>query len=291
MLDIRRELMRRGRGAAPLVMGVVNTTPDSFFDGGKALEADAAAQRVDELLLGGADIIDIGAESTKPGSAAVPPAVQLTRLLPALRRALQREAWISIDTTSPEVAEAALALGAHIVNDVSGLRDVRMAEVARAHDACLVITHCRVPMSAMSGFSEWPDDDYTDIVVEVKEDWGRSRDRAMNVGLRLENLIFDPGFGYSKNARHCYELLARLREFESLDVPIMTGPGRKSFIAAVDGSKPVERLGGTIAAALLNAQSGAHVVRVHDVREVRQAFGVLERTRAVAAPAAVRAES
>jgi dihydropteroate synthase len=277
MLDIRQELTHRGSGSVPLLMGVVNTTPDSFFDGGRALSAADARRRVDDLVAEGADIIDIGAESSKPGSPLVAADVQLARLLPALERALERGVWTSVDTTSAEVARVALAKGAHILNDVSGLRDERLAQLARDHDACLVITHCRAPMSQMTGFSEWPDDDYADIVEEVKVDWGRSRDRAMQLGLPRENLIFDPGFGYSKNARHCFELLARLSEFGSLDAPILSGPGRKSFIGSIDGSAPADRLGGTVAAALLSAQRGAHVVRVHDVRDVRQAFGVLAR--------------
>jgi dihydropteroate synthase len=279
MLDIRQELVRRGPGAAPLLMGVVNTTPDSFYDGGQALDPQAARQRVDELLVAGADIIDIGAETSKPGSAPVPADTQLSRLMPALQHALERGAWTSIDTTNAEVAHVALGKGARILNDVSGLADPRLAEIAQRHDACLVITHCRVPMAEMTGFSEWPDDDYADIVNEVKVDWGRSRDRAMHVGLSRKNLIFDPGFGYSKNARHSFELLARLNELAELDVPILSGPSRKSFIGSVDGSPPAERLGGTIAASLASADKGAHVLRVHDVKAVRQALWVWARTK------------
>lgn len=260
-------------------MGVVNTTPDSFYDGGQALEPAAARQRVDELIAEGADIIDIGAETSKPGAAAVPAETQLLRALPALERALERGAWTSIDTTSAEVAQVALSKGAHIVNDVSGLADPRLAEIAQRHDACLVITHCRVPMAQMAGFSEWPDDAYADIVDEVKVDWGRSRDRAMQVGLSRKNLIFDPGFGYSKNARHSFEVLARLNEFAALEVPILSGPSRKSFIGSVDGSAPADRLGGTIAASLASADKGAHVLRVHDVQAVRQALAVWARAK------------
>ncbi|HEX2731961.1 MAG TPA: dihydropteroate synthase [Polyangiaceae bacterium] len=279
MLDIRHEYERVRPVRAALVMGVLNTTPDSFSDGGLYLAPEAARTRVDELIAAGADIIDIGAESTKPGSPKVSAEEQLARMDAALRYALTRGAWVSVDTSDADVAKVALERGAHIINDVSGLCDPRVAEITSAFDAWLVVTHCRVQMDRMAGFSQWPDDDYADIVEEVKVDWGRSRDRAMKAGMKADKLVFDPGLGYSKNARHSFEVLGRLREFLELGAPILSGPGRKSFIAAVDGSAPGERLGGTIAASLLSADAGAHMIRVHDVREVRQALAVWARGR------------
>ncbi len=267
-------------------MGIVNTTPDSFSDGGQFLETGAARQRVDELLSQGADIIDIGAESSRPGSAPVEAGEQMNRLGPALDHALAAGAFVSIDTTSATVAEWCLARGAHMLNDVSFLADANLARVAAAHDAFLVLNHARAPMSQMRGFSQWPDDAYADIVEDLKSDWGRTKDRAMSVGMKEQRLVFDPGFGFSKNANHCFALLGRLREFDGMGVALLTGPGRKSFIGSVDGAAPSERIGGTVAASLLCAQAGADVLRVHDVREVKQALLVWERTQSYGAPRA-----
>lgn len=260
-----------------MVMGVVNTTPDSFSDGGKYLSPADAVRRVEQLFRDGAEIIDIGAESSRPRSAQVPAAEQLLRLDAALGAALDLGAFVSIDTTSPEVAAHCLRRGARMINDVSFLRDVELAAVTAAHDAYLLLNHSRAPMAQMTGFSRWPDDDYTDIVADLVADWGQAKERAMQAGVAQGRLVFDPGFGFSKNARHCFELLARLGEFRQLGVPIAAGPGRKSFIADLDQSPPERRLGGTIAAALLCAQAGADVLRVHDVFEVRQALQVWRR--------------
>jgi dihydropteroate synthase len=263
----------------PLLMGVLNVTPDSFYDGGRYLEADAAERRVEALLAQGTDIIDIGAESTRPGSASVPPIEQIRRLAPAVARGVAHGAFVSVDTTSAQVAEHCLARGVRMVNDVSCLSEPRLAGVTAEAGGWLVIGHSRAPMSEMSGFSQWPDDDYADIVRDVMEDWGKARDTAIAEGMPLERLVFDPGLGFSKNARHCYSLLARLDEFRSLGVPMLIGPSRKSFIAVVDGSAVDDRLGGTISSCLIGAQAGAAAVRVHDVAPVRQALLVWQRSR------------
>ncbi len=276
---VQQRLTAPGQGSPPLLMGIVNTTPDSFSDGGRYLDAAAGMKRVDDLLRQGVDIIDIGAESSRPGSPEVPADEQLRRLGPTLDHALAQGAFVSIDTTSPRVAARCLERGAQMINDVSFLRQEALAHVTSAHDAYLVLNHSRAPMSEMGGFSQWPDDDYADIVEDLKLDWGQTKDRAMRAGMTAERLVFDPGFGFSKNARHCFALLARLGEFRDLQVPMLVGPGRKSFVGSVDDSGPGERIGGTIAACLLSAQAGADVLRVHDVREVRQALLVWERTR------------
>jgi dihydropteroate synthase len=267
---------------APLLMGIVNLTPDSFYDGGRHLDPNAARLRIDAMLERGADLLDLGAESSRPGSHPVPAAEQIRRLEPALGHALAVGARVSVDTTSPEVAQFALGRGAQIVNDVSCLRDAELARVCAAHGAWLVIMHSRRPMAEMTGFSQWPDDAYADIVQDVRRDWGLAAERAVQAGMAPSKLIFDPGFGFSKNARHSYELLARLSEFRSLGVPILSGPSRKSFLASVDGSPPEARLGGTIAACLASARAGADVLRVHDVHEVRQALAVWSRAEAAA---------
>lgn len=258
-----------------LVMAVVNVTPDSFYDGGRYQDNDRVEARITQVLKEGADIVDLGAESSRPGALPVAPEEQLRRLDRALRFALERNALVSIDTTSPQVARVCAALGAHVVNDVSCLRDADLANAAAEFDAHLVITHSRAPMAEMTGFSVWPDDAYgTDIVATVKLEWAKAAATAAEMGLARSRLIFDPGFGFSKNARHSYELLGRLDEFQSLGAPVLSGPGRKSFLAHFDGAPASARLGGTIAASMISVQRGARIVRVHDVQETVQALSV-----------------
>lgn len=258
----------------PLLMGVLNLTPDSFFDGGQYVATTNAERQIDALVAAGADIVDIGAESSRPGAPRVTPAEQIRRFARHIEYCLARGVAVSVDTTAAEVAAVALDRGAEMVNDVSCLQDPGLAEVTAKAGAMLVITHSRAPMSDMAGFSQWPDDDYPDIVSDVTRDWERARGQAAGMGLSSTQIIFDPGLGFSKNARQSFELLRRLREFCALGVPLLVGPGRKSFIAAADPSAPSERLAGTVAASLLAAQQGANILRIHDVREVRQALRV-----------------
>jgi len=255
-------------------MGVLNVTPDSFFDGGRYVEAEAARARVDRLLTDGADIIDLGAESSRPGAVAVPAAAQLDRLSAALEYAVSRGAVVSIDTTNPEVADHALRRGARLLNDVSCLADPELADAAARHRATLVLMHARGAVGQMKGFSDYPDAGYADVVADVRAEWRAARDRATARGLAPEDVWLDPGIGFAKNARQSFELLGRLEELTREDVPVVVGPSRKSFIAAVDGAPAEDRIGGTIAACLLAAERGARVLRVHDVKDVRQALGV-----------------
>lgn len=255
-------------------MGVLNVTPDSFYDGGRYLDEASAARRIEALVSEGADIIDIGGESSRPGSQPVPAAEQVARIEPAVRRAVAAGVKVSVDTTSPEVADRMLSLGAHFINDVSCLADPELARVTARHQAVLVLMHARGSMSVMKGFSVYADDAYGDVVVDVLREWRAARDRALEAGLTPDRVWLDPGLGFAKNARHSWEILRRLPEFVAEGVPVVVGPSRKSFIGALDGSPPEGRLGGTIAACLLSVQRGAHVLRVHDVAAVRQALRV-----------------
>ncbi len=267
------ESAARAEGAA--LMGVLNVTPDSFSDGGLFLPPGAAQAHIDALVAGGASIIDVGGESSRPGAEVVPPDEQIRRVGPAVDHAVRRGALVSIDTTSPEVADFALRRGARIVNDVSCLSDPELARVTARYDAAIVVTHSRGPMAKMAGFSRWPEADYGDVVADVKAEWSDARDRAVALGVRPEHVFCDPGFGFSKSARHTLELLRRLHELRATGALLVVGPGRKSVISAVDPSAPGDRLGGTIAACILAVQRGATVLRVHDVREVRQALAVM----------------
>ncbi len=264
------EVVRRERGAA--LMGIVNATPDSFYDGGRFDEADAARRHVDALLAAGADLVDIGGESTRPGAEPVAEAEQLRRIEPALTHALERGAFVSVDTTLPGVARRALALGAHIINDVSCLANPELAEVVAEKRGVLLLMHSRGDMVHMPGFSQYPDDGYDDVVGNVRSEWRAARDRAVQAGLPAQSVWIDPGLGFQKNARHSLTLLAHLRDFAREGVPLVVGPSRKSFIASLDGSSPEQRLGGTLAACLHAVTEGASVLRVHDVREARQAL-------------------
>jgi dihydropteroate synthase len=256
-------------------MGVINATPDSFYEAGRSDSHEATLRRVDELASEGALIADIGGESSRPGAAVVSAAEQIARIEPAVAHAVaRRDLLVSVDTTNPAVAERMLEIGAALVNDVSCLADVDLARVAAKHGAGLVIMHTRGALGSMTGFSEYPEDAYEDVVSDVRREWCAARDRAVLAGVPREHVWFDPGIGFGKNARQSFELLRRLHELSDLGVPIVVGVSRKSFIRAVDDVGPEERLGGTIAACLWCASQGARVLRVHDVRAVRQALSV-----------------
>jgi dihydropteroate synthase len=260
-------------------MGVCNVTPDSFSDGGRYLGIEAARVRVDELLAEGADLVDVGGESTRPGAAPVPATEQLARVLEVVKHAASRGACVSIDTADPVVAAACLDAGASAVNDVSCLRNADLARVAAASGAALVLMHARGTQQEMRGFSAYPDDAYGDVVDDVLCEWEAAAGRAVEAGLPREALVMDPGLGFAKNARHSLELLRRTGELVArLDVPVAIGASRKSFLAVAGGdptgqakSSPTERLGASLAAALHARRSGAAILRVHDVRATAQA--------------------
>jgi dihydropteroate synthase len=264
-------------------MGVCNVTPDSFSDGGLHLAPEAARTRVDELLAEGADIIDVGGESTRPRAEPVPAQVQIGRVLDVVRYAVGRGACVSIDTTTPEVAAACLDAGASVVNDVSCLLDGALARVVAASGAALVLMHARGTQREMPGFSRYPDDAYGDIVRDVCVEWETAAERARSAGVARDAIVMDPGFGFAKNARHSLELLARLGEVvRAVGGPVAVGASRKSFLAVAadaatgtskaESPRPTERLGASIAAALHAARAGASILRVHDVRATRQAI-------------------
>jgi len=260
-------------------MGVCNVTPDSFSDGGLYFSPESARARIDELISEGADIIDVGGESTRPGADAVLAGEQIVRVLAAVRHAAGRGACVSVDTASPEVAAAALEAGACAVNDVSCLRDPRLADVVAREGAALVLMHTRGTPSDMAGFSRYPDGGYRDLVEDVCAEWQEASARALERGVSPDAIVMDPGLGFAKNARQSAELLKRLAEVVRLvAVPVAIGASRKSFLTAIDPSAaPRERLGASVAAAIHAARAGAAVLRVHDVRATRQAIDLSNR--------------
>lgn len=263
------------RGA--VVMAVVNTTPDSFFDGGRYLSHDAARRHIEELISLGADMIDIGAESTRPGAPSVSADEQIARALPAVEFAVSCGACVSIDTTLPEVAREMAKRGAKVINDVSCGQNPDLATVAAQTGCDLILMHSRGSMTAMSGFSQYDERAYGDIVADVKAEWSAAREDAMSAGLTPDRIFFDPGLGFHKNAEQSSELLRRLDEFRGLGAGLVLGASRKSFIGELDNSAPEDRLGGSIAACLLAVQKGAQILRVHDVQATSQALLGLKR--------------
>jgi dihydropteroate synthase len=254
------------------VMGIVNVTPDSFSDGGLYLDADAAIAHGRELLAEGADVLDVGGESTRPGAAAVPAEEELRRTEPVVRALAAGGAAVSIDTSKVAVAKAALDAGAGIVNDVTALvAEPELADLCGERGCGLVLMH-------MQGTPRTMQDDpaYEDVVDDVKAFLAERIELAVSRGVAEERIWVDPGIGFGKTLEHNLELLRRLGELRDLGRPILIGTSRKSFLGKLTGREPGERLGGTIASNVLALMRGAEIFRVHDVRAVREALVVAE---------------
>jgi dihydropteroate synthase len=250
----------------PLIMGILNVTPDSFSDGGRYLEPERAVERGLALAREGADIIDVGGESTRPGAAPVAEAEELARVIPVIK-ALHRGggAVISVDTRKSTVAEQALAAGARIVNDVSALTaDARMAAVVREFRAGAVLMHMRGEPGTMQA-----DPRYEDVVREVRDYLAARLAALAEQGIAPEALAIDPGFGFGKTAEHNLRLLAGLGRLRECGRPIVVGVSRKRFIGSLTGREVGERLAGSLGALAYAIMAGAAVLRVHDVRESR----------------------
>ena len=252
-------------GERTALMGVLNVTPDSFSDGGKYSDPDRAFARALELEEQGADIIDIGAESTKPGSARIPAAEEMRRLIPVLKRLRDQLAVpVSVDTYKAEVADRALELGAEIINDPSGLTfEPHLARVVSNHNAGLVLNHMRGRPETWAKLAPMPDP-----MATIARDLEAAISRVRGVGIDRGRLVIDPGLGFGKRKEQNAVIMARLGELAALDFPILTGPSRKHFLAHQD---PQETKFATAAAVTACILGGAHLVRVHDVREMRAA--------------------
>ena len=250
----------------PLVMGVLNVTPDSFSDGGQYVEPPAAIAHAQHLAAEGADILDIGAESTRPygGAASVPLHEERQRLDPVLPAVVALGIPVSIDTLKAAVAAWALEAGAAIVNDVWGLqREPDMARVVAEHEATIIIMHNRDHA-----------DPAIDIVAAVSEFFSRSLEIAWSAGIRHDRIVLDPGIGFGKTPEQSLTCIARLHAFRSFGLPLLVGASRKRFIHSIVPSEPMERLGGSLAAHLLAVENGAAIIRAHDVAPTVQALAV-----------------
>ena len=265
---------RRIQLERPLVMAILNVTPDSFSDGGEYLSVDDALKQAERLIEDGADIIDIGGESTRPGSKQVAADEELRRVIPVIESISKRfDTPISIDTTKSEVAERALDFGAEIINDISGLRfDEHIADVAADTGAGLVLMHSRGSFKTIH--SQPPIDD---ILTEVSSDFCRAIACARSYRVRDKQIALDVGIGFSKTFEQNLELLAKLDKIvaEFKAYPMLVGTSRKSFLAKILGDvPPSERLGGSLATSLLAARKGANILRVHDVKETVSAVSI-----------------
>ncbi len=267
--------------ARTLVMGVVNVTPDSFSDGGEFLDADAAVAQGLALVAEGADLVDVGGESTRPGAQRVDPAEELRRVLPVVRALAAEGVVVSVDTMRASVAAATLEAGATMVNDVSGgLADEAMARVVADAGSPYVVMHWRGHSADMARRAV-----YADVVTEVLDELQARLDELVRVGVDLDRIVVDPGLGFAKDAEHNWSLLAHLDDLGALGRPVLVGASRKGFLghllAAPDGTpRPADaREDATTAVSVLAARAGAWAVRVHETRATRDAIEVVAAAR------------
>jgi dihydropteroate synthase len=252
------------------VMGIVNVTPDSFSDGGQFLSSSAALQHCESLLRDGADVLDIGAESSRPGAAAVSWQDEWQRVQPVLEGALSLGCPVSLDTTKAELMERALAMGVDIINDINALRNTAALAAVAAHDQCGV---CLMHMQGQpQGMQIAPE--YADVVLEVSQFLALRAQALLATGVQPERIVLDPGIGFGKTGPHNLELLRRQRELQSVGFPLLVGWSRKSTLGVLTGKPSGERMAASIAAALAAVQGGARVVRVHDVAATVDALKV-----------------
>jgi dihydropteroate synthase len=253
-------------------MGVVNITPDSFSDGGRFLEREQAVAHARTLAQEGADIVDLGGESTRPGAAPVSEAEELERVIPVLEKV--SDLCVSVDTRRPAVMRAAIRAGASMVNDVQALQAPGAIDAVRESKCAICLMHMKGEPATMQR-----EPHYDDVVGEVKEFLSARLRAAENAGIARERLVVDPGFGFGKTAEHNLTLLARLAEFRDIGAPLLAGLSRKSTIGKLTGRPVTERLAGSLAMALLAVQGGASILRVHDVKETQDVISVWQAVR------------
>ena len=253
------------------VMGILNVTPDSFYDGGLHFDLADTQKRVDAMVKEGVEIIDIGGESTRPGSKPVTIDEELDRVIPAIKYiAKNYDIPISIDTQKSEVAKKAVEAGAHIVNDVGGLRNDNMISVVSEMNVPVIMMHMQGTPENMQKNPQ-----YGDVVEDIKN-WLEERINAAEMaGIKRSDIIVDPGIGFGKNLKHNLELLGRLNEFKGMAGGLLLGASRKSFIAMMTGNEEGDRLSGSLSAAIMGVTGGVDILRVHDVKETLSAVNTV----------------
>ncbi len=253
------------------VMGILNVTPDSFSDGGKFIRFDSAVKQAERMIEEGADFIDIGGESTRPGADPLPLEEELDRVLPIIMELRGRsEIPISIDTYKSKVAEAALEAGADMINDISGLHfDAEIGSIAARYDVPIVVMHIKGKPKSMQ-----VNPCYDDLIGEIKGYLSESIESAVSAGVSREKIIIDPGIGFGKTFDNNFSILRRIPEFFDLGCPILIGASRKGFLGSFTGNKPEKRFEESIAASVIASHNGANIVRVHDVGAVRRSIAI-----------------
>ncbi|UPS62625.1 dihydropteroate synthase [Providencia rettgeri] len=260
--------------STPKVMGILNVTPDSFSDGGTHNRYQDALEYVAKMVQHGAAIIDIGGESTRPGAAEVSVNEELDRVIPVVEAIAQRfDVWISVDTSKALVMAEAANAGMHIINDIRSLHEPDALDVAAKTGLPVCIMHMQGQPRTMQ---EAPN--YENVVREVKDYLNTEITRCVTAGIDRQQIILDPGFGFGKNLSHNYQLLANLEQFHNFGLPLLAGMSRKSMIGQLLNVPPQERLAGSLTCAVIAAMQGAHIIRVHDVKETVQAMQVVQMT-------------
>lgn len=255
----------------PQIMGILNVTPDSFSDGGCYFQRDKAIEQAHAMLEDGVDIIDIGGESTRPGAAMVTTKEEIERVIPVIGAIRSSSVALSIDTSKPEVMFAAVEAGASIINDVNALRAKGALEAAAELNVPVCLMHMQGTPGTMQQSPQ-----YGHVVEEIKQFLGDRIDAALSAGIAEDNIIIDPGFGFGKTCQHNLTLLKHLADFLSLNKPLLVGLSRKRFLGDITGKTTPERMPASITAAMIAAQRGAHILRVHDVAETRDMLNVLK---------------
>ena len=268
----RKRVLKLGRETR--LMGVLNVTPDSFYDGGRYLDIAQAVDRAKELEAEGADIIDVGGESSRPGAEPVAAKEELRRVIPVIEKLAGKiRVPISIDTSKAVVARAALAAGAEMINDISSLRfDPGMVEVAAAAPGPVILMHLRGRLGRMPSRPR-----YRDVVGEIMDFFALRLAALGRMGIAGERMILDPGLGFGKSVKHNLLIIAGLKRMAALGRPLLLGPSRKLFIGRILGAPPEERLWGTAGAAAVAVANGAHILRVHDPQPIREAARVVDK--------------
>ncbi|CAM3729366.1 dihydropteroate synthase [Rheinheimera salexigens] len=254
----------------PVVMGILNLTPDSFSDGGNYTNLDAALRQTEQMLIDGASIIDIGGESTRPGAVDVSLTEELARVIPVIKAIRQRfDCVISIDSSKAVVMSEAVQAGADIINDIRALQEPGALEVAVACQVPVCLMHMQ---GAPRTMQHQPS--YQDVVQDVKQFLQQRAEQCIAAGILAENIILDPGFGFGKSVAHNYQLLTQLTEFIDMNMPVLAGMSRKSMIGELLNVPAAERMIGSVACATIAAMAGAQIIRVHDVKETVQAVRI-----------------
>lgn len=258
----------------PQVMGILNVTPDSFSDGGRFSQIDNALRHANEMIQAGATIIDIGGESTRPGAADVSVEEELDRVIPVAEAIAKNfEIWVSVDTSKPEVMRESDRVGVHLINDIRALQEPGAMDAALETGLPVCLMHMQGMPRTMQHEPQ-----YQDVVAEVDAFFVEHIARCLDAGIERSKLLLDPGFGFGKNLKHNYQLLAHLSDFHHFELPLLVGMSRKSMIGQLLNVPPEQRVVGSVTCAVIAAMQGAQIIRVHDVKETAEAMRVVEAT-------------